>query len=199
MTVLAFALNDPLQPLSLFLGRNFARDASVVDRGQIHQKASRKSNVAGDARAFFPDWLLGDLHQNFLTFLEQVADLRDIVGFVATEAASTTAAALAPPIEGRTLRPLRIGCGCGRSPYFGAGLHAPVSASFGVEHSFGLGLGFVEFRLFCLFLLFRTSFVGHHFGRSAGRQYSCDFWLRFPDWLYRGSDFAPLFLIVHGG
>ena len=32
--------------------------------------------MTGDARAFLADWLLRDLHQNLLPFLEQVADQR---------------------------------------------------------------------------------------------------------------------------
>ena len=65
---------NALQPLALFVGRDLARDADVVDRRHVDQEASRQRDVAGDARALLADGLLGNLDQNLLAFLQQVAD-----------------------------------------------------------------------------------------------------------------------------
>ena len=70
-------MNDALQPLPLFFGSDLARNARVVHRRHEDQETARQRDVAGDARAFLADRLLGDLHQNFLAFFQQISDLRD--------------------------------------------------------------------------------------------------------------------------
>ena len=42
----------------------------------VHQITSRQRDMAGNTRALLRDRLLGDLYQDFLAFLEQVADGR---------------------------------------------------------------------------------------------------------------------------
>src|ERR1019366_8567462 len=74
-------LQNPFQAEPFFVARNLARDADVVHRGHVHQEAARQGDVRGDARALLPQRLLGDLHDDFLPFLEQIADgrQRDLV------------------------------------------------------------------------------------------------------------------------
>ena len=108
--ILAFALNDALQPLPLFFGRDFARHAGVVHGRHKDQKAAGQCDVTGDASTFFRDGLLRDLDQNFLAFLEQFADLRHDCVFAAAEATATTApsaAAVKTALGTATLRPLQ--------------------------------------------------------------------------------------------
>ena len=71
-------MNDALQPLALFFGSNLARNAGVIHRRHVDQEAARQRDVAGDARAFLADRLLGNLDQDFLAFLQQVADGRHL-------------------------------------------------------------------------------------------------------------------------
>src|SRR6202171_6850463 len=130
----AFALDDSLQPLPLFFGRDLARDARMIHRRHEYQEASRQRDVTGDARALFPDRLLGNLDQHFLPFFEQFADLRHHLVLATAEAPSTAPSAAPVNIRGAvrtavrgpirttvrtalrsaTLRPLqqpRLGCG----------------------------------------------------------------------------------------
>ena len=95
VTVFTLALNDALQPQALFVGSDLARDASVIHRRHVDEEASRQRDVAGDARALLADRLFGDLHQNFLTFLQQVGDQGQVLGLGAAE----TAAASSTPAE----------------------------------------------------------------------------------------------------
>jgi hypothetical protein len=44
----------------------------MVHRRHVHKEPTRQRNVAGDASAFLANWLLGDLYQDFLPFLQQV-------------------------------------------------------------------------------------------------------------------------------
>ena len=62
--VLAFAVDDALQPLALFLGADLARDADVVHGRHVDQEAAGQRDMAGDARALLADGLLGDLDQD---------------------------------------------------------------------------------------------------------------------------------------
>ena len=95
--------------MALFLGGNFARDAIVIHGGHIDQEAPRQGDVAGDARPFFADGFLGNLHQDLLTFFQQVANLRHgaTLKFSALRAAhipaSPAAAAIAVAVECHSL------------------------------------------------------------------------------------------------
>src|ERR1019366_6678030 len=77
----AVGLQNPFQTEPLFVARNLARDADVVHRRHVHQEAAGQGDVRGDARALLPQRLLGDLHDDLLPFLEQIADgrQRDLV------------------------------------------------------------------------------------------------------------------------
>src|SRR5208283_3725727 len=98
MAVIALAHHDALQTLAFFIGRDLARNSGMVHGRHVHEKAPGQRDVASDARAFLADRLLGDLHQNFLAFFEQVADLRNLVRFAAREAASAAASALSASV-----------------------------------------------------------------------------------------------------
>ncbi len=65
---------NPLEALALFVGGDLAADADVRNGRHEDQEASGQSDVAGDARALLGDGLLGDLDQNLLARLQQVAD-----------------------------------------------------------------------------------------------------------------------------
>src|SRR5437764_14403141 len=83
----------------------------MIHRGHIDQKTPWQCDVAGNARAFFADRLFGNLHQNFLAFFQQIADLRQwaAMKFPATRrwssarAASSPASAIAVTIKGDSL------------------------------------------------------------------------------------------------
>ena len=94
---------DPLQALALFVGGDLAADADVGDGGHEDQEAAGQRDVGGDARALLGDGLLGDLDQDLLAGLEQVADDGQVGGL--------RGAARGPP---RRLPP-RSPCGA-RSP-----------------------------------------------------------------------------------
>ncbi len=99
--------------------------------------------MAGDARAFLADGLLGNLHQDLLAFLEQVADFWNFLRLATREAPSTSPASTALPVETRTRarRPLRIASCPGLSSNLRPGIDSAGSASFGGQQSLGLGLG----------------------------------------------------------
>ena len=81
----AFGFGDQAaQPRALLGGADAARDADVIDRRHVHEKAAGQRDVAGDARAFFAERLLGDLHDDFLARLEHFGDqLRAARGLLA--------------------------------------------------------------------------------------------------------------------
>src|SRR6185437_9897211 len=93
MSVFPLADYDSLQALAFFLRSNLPGDARVINGRHVYQKPSRQSDVAGNARAFFADWLFRDLHQNFLAFFQQVADERQMLRFTARETSSSSASA----------------------------------------------------------------------------------------------------------
>ena len=84
-----------LQALALFVGGDFTGDADVVDRGHEDQEAAGQRDVAGDARTFAGDGLLGNLDQNFLPLLQQLADDGQVRGLHAGTTATLTAPGLA--------------------------------------------------------------------------------------------------------
>src|ERR1700733_1959897 len=59
---------------TLFSGGNLTRNAGVVERGHVNQEAAGKSDVTGDTRALFAQWLLSDLDDDFLALLQHVGD-----------------------------------------------------------------------------------------------------------------------------
>ena len=69
-------LQHILQPLTLFFRRNLARHTGVVDRRHVNNEPARQRDMRSDARALLPQRFLGDLHDNFLAFLQQVGDGR---------------------------------------------------------------------------------------------------------------------------
>ena len=154
MAVVALAHHDALQPLPLFVGCDLARHSGVVHRRHVDQEPSRQRDVAGDARAFLADGLLRNLHQNFLAFLQQIADLRDFLRLAARKAATTSTASATLPVETRprTRRSLRI-TGCPRrSANLRSGIDGTGSAGFCVEQRFRFGLRLFQFQFLGVFL-----------------------------------------------
>src|SRR6185295_1844778 len=98
VTVFAFALDNPLQTLALFIGRNLARNAGVVHRRHVDQKAARKGDVAGNARALLADWLFRNLDQDFLAFFQKIADLRNLLVITTPETAAAATVATSTEI-----------------------------------------------------------------------------------------------------
>src|ERR1019366_891778 len=90
-----FAEQDFLQAAAFGVGLDFARDAGVVDRGHEDQEAAGECDVRGNARALLGDGLLGDLDQNLLPGLEQIADDGQIGGLHGHAAAAVTMATAA--------------------------------------------------------------------------------------------------------
>jgi len=113
-----------LQPLPLFVAGDLARHSDVIHRRHVHQEPSGQRDVAGDARAFLADRLLGDLHQDLLPFLEQVGDLgrRAALDVAAGVHAASATAAAAAAIERLPLRPLLEPCRAGRPARLGTGV-----------------------------------------------------------------------------
>src|SRR5882762_3587549 len=58
------------KPRTVFCGDDLARDARVMDRGHIDQKPAWERDVAGDARAFLAERLLGNLDDHVLPGLQ---------------------------------------------------------------------------------------------------------------------------------
>ncbi len=113
-----FAEQNFFQAAAFAVGLDLARDAGVVDRRHEDQEAAGQSDVRGDARALLGDGLLGDLNENLLAGLEQVADGGEVGGLhgaAATTAVATSAGALAVACSAgvagtvaRSLRPKRL-------------------------------------------------------------------------------------------
>ena len=49
----------------------------MIESRHVYEETPRQRDVAGDARSFFPERLLRDLDDDFLTLLEQFGDQRD--------------------------------------------------------------------------------------------------------------------------
>src|ERR1700761_7306309 len=67
----------------------------MIHRGHEDQEAPRKRDMTGDPRAFLGDRFLGNLHQDFLPLLQQLADNRQVAGLGVGTAAVMTAAIVA--------------------------------------------------------------------------------------------------------
>src|SRR5579863_1487088 len=70
------ARKNALQAQALLIACNFAGDSHVLERGHVDHIAAGERDVRSDARALLPQWLLGDLDDDLLPFLEQIADGR---------------------------------------------------------------------------------------------------------------------------
>src|ERR1035437_4611479 len=68
-------LNDVAQAQALLFRRYLARDANVGDGGHVDQITARQRHMRSDARALGSQRLLGDLDQDFLTFLQHLGNL----------------------------------------------------------------------------------------------------------------------------
>src|SRR6516162_2194314 len=68
------SLQNAFQAAPFIVARDLAGNTDVVDGGHVDQKPAGLRDVRGDARTFLAKWLLGDLDDNFLAFLQQVAD-----------------------------------------------------------------------------------------------------------------------------
>ncbi len=72
-------LDKAAQALLLLFVLDAPRDADVIDRRHEHEVASRQGDVRGDAGALGADRLLGHLHQDLLTLLQQLLDMRQLL------------------------------------------------------------------------------------------------------------------------
>ncbi len=93
-----FAEKNLFQAPAFAVGLDLARDARVVHRRHEDKEAAGQRDVRGDARALLGDRLLGDLNENLLSGLQQLADGREIGGLhraAATAAVAASAGALA--------------------------------------------------------------------------------------------------------
>src|SRR6266404_40843 len=74
----AFAISQPghdsLQPDPLHFVGNLTRDADVVHRRHVDDEPSGQRDVRRNARAFFGNRLFGNLNENLLPFVQQLAD-----------------------------------------------------------------------------------------------------------------------------
>src|SRR5882672_967607 len=126
--------------------------------------------MAGNARAFFADRLFRNLHQDFLAFFQQIADLWDFLRRLAarkTAAATTTAASATTVVPGPwTRRALGVARRSRRSPNLGAGIDCASTAGFRVEQRFGFILRLFQFQLLGVFLALRRGTV--HRRQHAG-------------------------------
>ena len=163
VSVFAFADDDPLQALALFLGRDFSRHARMIHRGHVDQEAAGQCDVAGYAGALLPDGFLGNLNQNFLSFFKEFGDQGNILRLVAAKAPAASAAAstLAAAVERGTCSALGVSGSCRRGTHFNSDIDRAVTASFGMAGQANLGgvavMGFLEFGLFgFLGFLFRN-------------------------------------------
>ena len=104
---------NPLQPLALFVRSDLAAHADVAHRGHEDQEASRQGDMRSNARALFGDGLLGDLNQNLLAGLEQVADDGQVRGLHRMARGTAAAIALLPAATATAgpavAEPLRLG------------------------------------------------------------------------------------------
>src|SRR5262249_61683799 len=104
--LLALACNDALEPVALFRTRDLARHSVVVHGRHVDQITSGQRDVAGNTRSLFAHGLFGDLHQNFLTFLQQLGNLwhgTARTARAAAHAASTAARTSTTPVHGNLL------------------------------------------------------------------------------------------------
>ena len=92
----ALVHQNPLEAMALFVGGDLAADAHVRDRRHEDQEAAGQRDVAGDARALLGDGLLGDLNQDLLAGLQQVADDGQVGGLHGAARGSAAAVALLP-------------------------------------------------------------------------------------------------------
>jgi len=71
---LAMRLQNALQALAFFIGRDLSGYADVFDGRHVDDEASRQRDVGRDARAFLAEGFFGDLDDDFLTFFEEVGN-----------------------------------------------------------------------------------------------------------------------------
>src|SRR5229473_3371145 len=66
--------DQPAEARAVFGGSDFARDTDVIDRRHVHQEAAGQRDVAGDARTFLAERLLGDLDDDVLAGLQHLGN-----------------------------------------------------------------------------------------------------------------------------
>src|ERR1017187_657500 len=72
----SIVLQNALEAEAFVVARNLPRHADVIHGRHVDQEAAGQRDVRGDARALGAEWLLGDLNDDFLPFLQQIADGR---------------------------------------------------------------------------------------------------------------------------
>src|SRR5947209_1548513 len=70
---------------------NLARNTDVFNGWHVNQKSTRQGNMRRDPRAFLGDWLLRNLHQDLLAFIEQIGNRR-LMALMTREVATAAAA-----------------------------------------------------------------------------------------------------------
>ena len=122
--------------------------------------------MGGDARALLADRLLGNLDQDLLAFLQQVADLRNLLVITTPEtaAAATVASSteITAALKSLALGTLRVSRSCSGSTNLDPGVDRSSFNPLGRYERFGFRLGFLEFGFFFGFVvyLFRSGNVG---------------------------------------
>src|SRR6187549_1936328 len=65
-------VDNSLEALPFFIGRDLARYAYVVHGRHVHQIPSGQSDMGRDARALLTEGLLGNLHKDLLAFPKKI-------------------------------------------------------------------------------------------------------------------------------
>ena len=84
---------DLLKTPTLAVGLDLAGDAGVIDGGHEDEEATGEGDVRGDARTLLGDRLLGDLDEELLPGLEQIADGGEVGGLGGVPMVTTAAVA----------------------------------------------------------------------------------------------------------
>src|SRR5438128_10728769 len=74
-------LDQFAQSHSLSIRIDFPRHSEVFDSWHVDQEAAGQSDMRSNARAFFRDRFFCNLHENFLTFAQEIGNRR-LLAFV---------------------------------------------------------------------------------------------------------------------
>jgi hypothetical protein len=74
VTVRTDALQHLFEARALFFALDPPRHADMIHRRHVDEEAPRQRDVAGDTRAFAGDGVLRHLHDDLLSFAQQVGD-----------------------------------------------------------------------------------------------------------------------------
>src|SRR5215831_4305483 len=139
----------------------------MMHRGHVNQIASGQRDVTGNARTLLGDRLLGNLHQDFLAFFEQIADGRHLPCRLVPRPAAHGTTPAAAPAATTVVRPalgtLLVTCSS-RCALFRAAVFQVLLRRFFDFYIATLGLVFLPAKsLFHFFHLFRIKPFGFVF------------------------------------